>query len=112
MVTVVEGETKKKQGMLKMFNREEEYECYVGWSGHYERKKKPGRVTFIDLRDMPNFNSAITDNIDSISAGRVKIIGGCPHCVIHGAMNKVSWDGIWRCLICGVGCYQMVESST
>ncbi len=26
-----------------------------------------------------------------------------PHCLVHGAMNKVSKYGIWRCLMCHVG---------
>ena len=30
-----------------------------------------------------------------------------PYCTSHGAMNKVSKDGIWRCLTCGVGAYEI-----
>lgn len=32
-----------------------------------------------------------------------------PSCIRHGAMNKVSPDGIWRCLAlgCNNGCYQL-----
>lgn len=26
-----------------------------------------------------------------------------PYCSIHGAMNKVSKHGIWRCLVCHIG---------
>lgn len=62
----------------------------------------------VDLRDMPNFNYKVTDNIDSVSAGRVKVRNGYPDCVVHGAMNQVSREGIWRCLACGVGCYEVV----
>lgn len=34
---------------------------------------------------------------------QVEIISGYPFCSEHGAMNKVSKHGIWRCLICHVG---------
>jgi len=33
----------------------------------------------------------------------VRFIDGCPHCINHGAMNRVSKHGMWRCLICHVG---------
>lgn len=32
-----------------------------------------------------------------------------PICKQHGAMNKVSPYGIWRCLTCGEGCYETTE---
>lgn len=35
-------------------------------------------------------------------ANRVKLIG-YPVCSEHGAMNKVSSHGLWRCLMCHVG---------
>lgn len=28
---------------------------------------------------------------------------GYPHCTEHGAMNKVSKHGMWRCLMCHIG---------
>lgn len=28
---------------------------------------------------------------------------GYPYCSEHGAMNKVSMHGLWRCLMCHVG---------
>ena len=31
------------------------------------------------------------------------ILTGYPSCSEHGAMNKVSKDGLWRCLMCHVG---------
>jgi len=31
------------------------------------------------------------------------ILKGYPVCSEHGAMNKVSKDGMWRCLMCHVG---------
>lgn len=33
----------------------------------------------------------------------VKIVNGFPYCSEHGAMNKVSKHGMWRCLMCHVG---------
>ena len=39
-----------------------------------------------------------------------------PHCALHGAMNKVSPDGIWRCITttsatagkrCNAGCLEV-----
>lgn len=30
-----------------------------------------------------------------------------PCCEVHGAMNKVSKEGLWRCLACGVGCFEV-----
>lgn len=31
-----------------------------------------------------------------------------PHCKFHGAMNKVTKEGIWRCLVleCNAGCQE------
>ena len=88
-------------------------------------------MKIVDIEDMPAFNPIVKDNIDSVSAGLVVLKDGTPHCVKHGAMNKVSADGIWRCIgtyriwlfpngkamdkesnACGVGCYQVRESST
>lgn len=31
------------------------------------------------------------------------IFSGYPHCSEHGAMNKVSKHGMWRCLVCHIG---------
>lgn len=28
----------------------------------------------------------------------VEIINGTPHCKKHGAMNKITADGFWRCI--------------
>ena len=68
-------------------------------------------INMIDIKDMPNFNPKVRDNIDSVFSGRVFIkklvIGEYPWCVKHGAMNKVSREGIWRCIMCGDGCYEI-----
>lgn len=32
-----------------------------------------------------------------------------PTCKEHGALNKVSEDGIWRCLSCNEGCYEIAK---
>lgn len=92
-------------------------------------------MTIIDIREMPGYNSAVTNGVDSVSAQRVilrrgvgtdhihdlvpfnDIIGSWsmtvprdyPHCIRHGAMLKVSKEGIWRCgeLGCDNGCFQV-----
>ena len=33
----------------------------------------------------------------------VSFVNGYPSCSEHGAMNKVSKHGVWRCLMCHVG---------
>lgn len=40
-------------------------------------------------------------NNADISLVEVKTTNNCkptPHCKIHGAMNKITSDGIWRCI--------------
>jgi len=73
-------------------------------------KKLPIRI--YDLKQMPGFNPEVTNGTDSVSSGLVSLkkwdnVGVYPSCKIHGAMNKVSPDGIWRCvqLGCNNGCY-------
>ena len=80
---------------------------------------------------MPSFNPVVRDNIDSVSTGRVELavenpfnlhkgsfiwFGSqseldtpTPHCREHKAMNKVTREGIWRCLACGAGCWEIRE---
>lgn len=93
--------------------------------------------TIVDLREMPGFNPEVTNGADSVSRGHVRLYpyrnvvsekahwklgvdeatfitetrvldSLTPYCHRHGAMNKVSADGIWRCLQigCDSGCYQ------
>ena len=33
----------------------------------------------------------------------IYFVGKYPYCREHGAMNKVSKHGMWRCLMCHVG---------
>lgn len=42
-------------------------------------------------------NSGGTHGLYDVTAGTVYLHNGLPHCKIHGAMLKVSADGIWRC---------------
>ena len=37
-------------------------------------------------------------NLDLVRIVYVKGIGPSPHCRLHGAMNKLTKDGIWRCM--------------
>ncbi len=47
----------------------------------------------IDLKDMPHANPAVTNGMDSVSAGKVKLgKDGKPECYKHKAMNCVSPD--------------------
>lgn len=83
---------------------------------------------FIDLKNMPNADLTVKDGMNSISHGLViessyycpntlwskehkgELMGDfrpIPVCVSHGDMNMVSMSGIWRCLNCGVGCYEV-----
>lgn len=66
-----------------------------------------------DIKDMPNFNPEIKNGIDSVSKGYIEMRTNRwgqshPHCKVHGAMLKVSKDGIWRCgeKHCSTGCYE------
>lgn len=66
-----------------------------------------------NIKDMPNFNPEIKNGTDSVTKGYVKMVTNHrglshPHCITHGAMLKVSKDGIWRCgeKHCSVGCYE------
>lgn len=75
-------------------------------------------MKIIDIKDMPNFNPIVKNGIDSVSKGDVYLHyypeynRSYPHCRKHGAMNKVSKDGIWRCCVaswdhCDSGCYEL-----
>jgi len=67
----------------------------------------------IDLKDSPYSDSKAINGFDSVSVGKVVLkttrdnVQETPHCVNHGAMNKVDQSGLWRCITCGVGCYQI-----
>ena len=63
----------------------------------------------IDLKDSIFNDSEAKNGFDGVSKGLVivKSTNEClptPHCINHGAMNKVSADGMWRCFTCNVGC--------
>lgn len=83
----------------------------------------------LDIKNMPWFNPSVTNGIDSVTCGLVKLVSMYPiwynnrpyipleselsgkprhpHCHRHGAMLRVSREGIWRCgeLGCDVGCW-------
>ena len=69
-------------------------------------------MKIIDLKDSPYKDSKATNGFDSVSTGRVILksdyenVQETPHCINHGAMNKVDKSGLWRCLVCNVGCFQ------
>ncbi len=73
-------------------------------------------MKIIDIEDMPNFNPIVRDGKDSVSQGKVKLgytympngtkYGPYPVCIEHGALLKVSKEGIWRFVVCHEGCYQ------
>ena len=76
--------------------------------------------TIIDLADTPSYKPSITGEhgTRSVSAGLVvlefvKSIGRWyPYCKAHGAMNKVTAEGIWRCFVCHEGCFEGKASNT
>ncbi len=62
-----------------------------------------------DIQDMPGFHPAVKDNVGSVTQGfvGVSVYHGEPFpvCPTHGAMLRVSKSGIWRCMVCHVGCW-------
>lgn len=79
----------------------------IGGYGHPFRQ-------FTDIANMPMFNTGVLNGQRSVSNGKVIVKfyehfnDNYPECVQHGAMNKVSESGIWRCceLGCNVGAYE------
>jgi hypothetical protein len=68
-------------------------------------------MKIVDLKDMQGFNDEVLNGKDSVSTGRVFLSEYAaklyPTCIKHGAINKVTKYGIWRCLTCHEGCYQV-----
>lgn len=73
-------------------------------------------MKIVDIKDMPDYNPVVKNGIDSVSSGKVLLMtfemtGSklYPSCERHGAILKVSKDGIWRCgeLGCDNGCYEV-----
>jgi len=62
-------------------------------------------MKIIDLKDMPNASSKVENGMDSVSKDKVFIDNGVVSCKVHGAMLRVSKDGIYRCPACNEGCY-------
>jgi len=53
--------------------------------------------------------SDVKNSGKEVSSGKIFLFNGYPYCKEHGAMNKVSKDGIWRCLMCHAGCLEINE---
>jgi hypothetical protein len=93
-------------------------------------------MKIIDIKDSPGYNATVKNGIDSVSTGKIVMgfaywgEGGkiritlqqtmaemvfegikptYPCCKIHGAINKVSKEGLWRCLACGEGAFEVKE---
>jgi len=62
-------------------------------------------MKIVDMKEMPGFNPAVKNGTDSVSTGKV-YLRYKPTCATHGAMNKMSKFGIWRCIMCNEGCYE------
>lgn len=73
-------------------------------------------MKIIDLKDSPYKDSTSKNGFDSVSIGAVILktdhsnVPETPHCITHGAMNKVDKSGLWRCIACNVGCFQINET--
>lgn len=69
-------------------------------------------MKIIDLKDSPYKDSLATNGFDSVVKGLVFLktdnpkIQETPHCINHGAMNKMDSSGLWRCIACNAGCFQ------
>jgi hypothetical protein len=67
---------------------------------------------------MPGWNPAVPNGAKSVSEGKVTVrfeplLGAWSvGCVEHGAMNKVTKEGIWRCLACHEACYEPKASNS
>ena len=49
--------------------------------------------------------------LDGADFSLVRMVNACPFCIKHGAMNKVSKEGYWRCLDknCRAGCKRVED---
>lgn len=71
-------------------------------------------LKIVDLQNSPYANSPAKNGFDSVSTRKVILksndpsIMETPHCIQHGAMNKVDASGLWRCLTCNVGAFATV----
>ncbi len=69
-------------------------------------------MKIIDLKDSPYKDSKAKNGFEGVSSGKVILKSDypntieTPHCINHGAMNKVDVSGLWRCFMCNEGCYQ------
>lgn len=85
-------------------------------------------IHFIDLAKMPDADLSVKNGMDSVSVGLIEessiyvpntvwetehlpsllaSFRPIPICKEHGAINKVSASGIWRCLMCNIGCWEV-----
>jgi len=72
------------------------------------------KMKLFDIKDMPDFNPVVKNNINSVSKGRVYLSDEysykiTPTCYLHGAINLVAihkTGKLWRCLICNEGCFE------
>jgi len=60
------------------------------------------------IKDLDKYSN-VCDSGKDVTNGKVILKENYPFCVIHGFMNKVSKDGIWRCIMCNVGCFELKE---
>ena len=65
-------------------------------------------MILVDLIEMPGINAkAGSHGLRSVSEGKVYWTEkNKATCKEHGAMNKMSPHGIWRCIMCNEGAYQ------
>lgn len=78
----------------------------------FELLNKTEPMNIVDLADSPYKDSMAKNGFGAVNNGLITIkssypgTNSTPHCHIHRAMNKVDSSGLWRCLMCNIGCFQ------
>jgi len=70
-----------------------------------EENDGDNQMKIIDLSSYSKVGNSGKD----VTRNKIILVNNYPYCKKHGAMNKVSKDGIWRYLECHVGCKEVIE---
>lgn len=63
--------------------------CEIKWTKNYDKEKAKMKVIPLELADI---------SLVEVKTTNIKSCKPTPHCKKHGAMNKITKDGIWRCI--------------